>query len=112
MYIPNDDTGDALRRLISHGDDLTRPRDVDFTVVFPDEASAEHFADHFRLLHFRASVKFAEVADGLPWDVLVVANMEASHEKISEFEDLLQSVADRFGGRNDGWGCVTQTPTQ
>jgi Regulator of ribonuclease activity B len=44
MVYPDDANGDALRRMAAQGDDLTRPRNVDFTVVFVDESSAEQFA--------------------------------------------------------------------
>jgi hypothetical protein len=33
---PADANGDALHRLQATGDDLTRTRDVDFTLVFPN----------------------------------------------------------------------------
>ena len=42
-----------------------------------------------------------------PWDVTVVREMPPSHEGITDFENLLQSVADHWGGQNDGWGCFS-----
>jgi len=36
----------------SKGDDLSRPRNVDFTVVFRDENTAQQFANHFRALTY------------------------------------------------------------
>ena len=58
---PNDDNGDVLRRMEFHGDDLTRPRDIDFTVVFPSELSAEAFANHFRAEGYKATAEHAAV---------------------------------------------------
>jgi hypothetical protein len=107
MVHPDDDSGDALRRLETNGDDLTLPRDVDFTVVFPDQDSGEKFASHFRTLGYRASVELSETVEAFPWDVVVVKHMAPSHKEIVDFEDLLQSVAAAFGGRNDGWGCFS-----
>jgi hypothetical protein len=40
------------------------------------------------------------------WDVIVVRHMVPSHEGITNFENLLQSVAERWGGQKDGWGCT------
>src|SRR5499425_687900 len=37
MKSPDDANGDALRGMKGQGDDLTRPRNVEFTVVFPNE---------------------------------------------------------------------------
>ena len=39
MIHPNDADGDALRRLEADGDHLTRPRNIDFAVVFADANS-------------------------------------------------------------------------
>jgi hypothetical protein len=43
MLFPDDANGDVLRRMEAGGDDLTRPRNIDFAVVFADESSAEKF---------------------------------------------------------------------
>jgi hypothetical protein len=108
MIHPDDDSGDALRRLESSGDDLARPRNVDFTVVFPIQDSAESFASHFRTLGYPVSVEFAETVEELPWDVVVVNHMAPSHKAIEEFENLLENIANKFKGRNDGWGCFSE----
>ena len=34
MTFPADDNGDVLRRMLTTGDDLTKPRDIDFDHVF------------------------------------------------------------------------------
>jgi hypothetical protein len=36
----------------ARGDDLTRPRNIDFTVVFADAISADQFAEHFLALGY------------------------------------------------------------
>ena len=96
----------------AQGDDLTISRDVDFNVVFPDQDSAESFATHFRSLGYKASAEFAEVAESLSWDVLIVNRMVPSHQQITDFEDLLQSIANKLGGRNDGWGCISSQSSE
>jgi len=107
MMYPNDANGDALRRMESEGDDLTRPRSIDFNVIFADENSAEQFAQHFRALGHEVSVEATETKPGYPWDVVVAQRMVPSYDGIVGFESLLQSVAGRWGGRNDGWGCFS-----
>ena len=87
------------------GDDLTRPRDIDFSVVFPNENSANEFANHFRVRGLAASVELTGTVEDFPWDVTVVKQMVPSHEEIGAFENSLQQVADSLGGHNDGWGC-------
>ena len=108
MQFPNDANGDALRRMQAEGDDLTLPRNIEFTVVFPAEHKAKRFAHHFRELGFAVSVECTGALQDSPWDVIVVKHMVPSHEEIAAFEASLQQVAEAMGGRNDGWGCFSE----
>jgi hypothetical protein len=108
MIHPNDDNGDVLRRMEANGDSLTRPRDIDFAVVFREKDAAEGFAEHFRALGYAVSVERAGTRVEFPWDVVVVRHMTPSHQEIGNFEASLQKVADTLDGHNDGWGCMTQ----
>ena len=108
MIHPDDDNGDVLRRMESKGDSLTQPRNIDFTVVFPEQVSAEKFAAHFRDQGYTVSVEGSDREGEFPWDVVVVKYMIPSYQEIGDFEESLQTVADTLGGHNDGWGCITQ----
>jgi hypothetical protein len=108
MTHPNDVNGDVLRRMEAKGDDLTKPRNIDFNVVFGDGDSAEQFAKHFRALGHKVSVEHTGTNKDFPWDVLVVQYMVPSHEGITKFEQQLEFVADNWGGHNDGWGCFSE----
>lgn len=112
LLFPNDDNGDVLRRMQENGDDLTEPRDINFTAVFPGKSVAEVFADHFKRLGHVVSVEKTECVPELPWDVVVVNPMLPRHNDISEFEDTLEELALPFGGLNDGWGCFTHPKRQ
>src|ERR1700744_5694932 len=105
---PNDDNGDALRRLEADGDDLSRARDINFSVVFPSEFAAETFADQFRRQSYQVNVRYSQVKESHPWDVTVVKHMPPSYVGITEFERDLQEAADPLDGYNDGWGCFTE----
>lgn len=107
MIYPNDANGDALRRMEAQGDDLTRPRDIDFSVAFADARSAQRFAAHFRALGYEVSAEPTETDQDFSWDVVVVQHMVPSYHGITKFENLLQSVASALGGHNDGWGCFS-----
>lgn len=89
----------------------SRPRNIDFTVAFADASSAEQFAEHFRGLGHEVSVELTETNQGFPWDVVVVQYMAPSYDGITNFERLLQSVVDGWGGHNDGWGCFSEPPS-
>jgi|SRR5215813_6455776 len=105
----SDANADVLKRMKANGDDLMLPRNVDFTVVFPNEGAAQEFAEHFRRLGHRASVEFSGTVAELPWDVVVVKRMVLSQKGIELFEDTLQTVASSLEGRNDGWGCFSES---
>jgi hypothetical protein len=105
---PEDENGDALRNMEAHGDDLTKPRNIDFTVIFADARSAEQFAEYFHDLGHKISVEETKTKPDFPWDVIVVKHMVPTYEGVADFEDILQSIADRWGGHNDGWGCFSE----
>jgi len=108
MICPQDDNSDVLRRLEEQGDDLTKARNVDFSVVFPVEDAAERFAEQFRAKGFTASVYFAEEMKEFSWNVNVVKHMTPSLREICDFETALQEAAAMLGGHNDGWGCFSE----
>jgi hypothetical protein len=88
---------------------LSRARDIDFNVVFPDDFSAEKFAEYFRKSGYKATVEFAKVKESHPWDVVIVKHMIPSHAGITDFERELQEFAETLGGYNDGWGCFSES---
>jgi hypothetical protein len=105
---PEDENGEVLRQMHESGDDLSKPRDVDFTVVLPDKAAAQAFCDRFHGLGYKVSAKHTRTVAELPWDAVVVKHMIPTHLEITRLEDLLGQVASELGGRNDGWGCFEQ----
>lgn len=105
---PNDDNGDVLRRMVRNGDDLSIPRDINFTLIFPSLSSCHEFAHKLAALGFKTAIEKAEADPSLPWDVIVTRHMLPSHDEITQLESLLESMAGPFDGQNDGWGCFEQ----
>ena len=105
---PDDENGEVLRRMHDSGDDLSKPRDIDFTVVLPSEGAAKSFSKHFVAAGYEVKVEKADTVPELPWDVVVVKHMLPEHAGITAFEEELQGMAEPLGGRNDGWGCFEQ----
>jgi hypothetical protein len=104
---PDDATGDVLRRMQARGDDLGRQRDIDFSIMFPDEASVVAFARRIGQ-HFH-TVKYHETDEPgqTEWDVTATRLMLPSYNEIVEIETLLQREAEPFAGYIDGWGCFS-----
>jgi hypothetical protein len=107
MKIPDDADGDAMRRAIARGDDLTRPMMVDFQIDCPDMASGEAIA---------AKVPAAEFAIRVyqdPEDTSVTC--ECSRKMLLEYSELvriqrqLSDLAEPFGGWCEAWGTFGNT---
>ena len=105
---PDDENGDILFNMAQDGDNLSKEREVDFSVIFPTEDAAIKFAVH--LLRNEQKVSFSpyEEHDELPWQVQAHPVMIPTHENISGYESQLAEDSAVFGGRNDGWGCFAQ----
>lgn len=101
--LPNDATGDALRRLRDDGANLCKPHDIDFHVAVPDESAAEHVSNAVRQMGFTASVSKDE--EGPDWTCCCTKSMVPDHAAISDIETTLDSIAEQVGGRADGWGA-------
>jgi hypothetical protein len=106
---PEDDNGEVLRHMQQNGDDFTKPRDIDFSVVFASQSAAEEFAEHFRRGGFKIALDELDRDRELPWDVTVTRHMLPTHAGITEVERTLEEVAAPLGGSNDGWGCIRQS---
>jgi len=91
--LPADGNRYALLRLQSDGDDFTRMRGIDFTVVFPNAEAAELFAEHFRHCGYQVSFQETRCVTDLPWAVVVTKEMLPSHEAITASESELEGVA-------------------
>jgi hypothetical protein len=91
--------------MYGNGDSLTAARDINFSVIFSDEASAIAFCKVVEAEGFRVRYRFMENGEDLPWDVTASREMVPVHKDIGATEDYLASVATPLGGENDGWGC-------
>lgn len=105
---PADDNGEVLWRLVQAGDDLGVHRDVEFVLDFTSEQDALDcgaflFRNEYKV---QLSPPLEDKPDS-PWSVEVVPYMAPNHRDISELEQYVGKVADHFGGKTSGWGCVT-----
>ena len=101
---PDDDNGDALRNMELSGDDLSKARDVNFSVAFEDLASSEKFVELAKHNGLNAKQE-ADGATDSTWDATVTSHMIPSHGAITSMERHLEKLASPLGGWNDGWGC-------
>jgi hypothetical protein len=99
---PNDADGDALRRVVNDGNDISKPMDVDFPVVFADEVTARRFSEVAREHgYFPQLWKSAEDDQ---WDVICVKRMVLTYIAVLDVQRELDNLSEPFGGYSDGWG--------
>ena len=106
INFPNDENGDVLRGMVDEGDDISKPRNIDFYFAFEIEDEAKCFAEQVR------------VTTGLPaevstyesdqWQVCVTKYMVPKHHDITELETSLTHIARLYHGDADGWGSMKQ----
>ena len=101
---PDDENGDVLRRMASHGDNLAASRNVDFEHIFPSVEAALAFAA--QVVSRTDAVKIYWYDAESAWNVRVTRPMVPTHQGITELELSLGRIAHAHGGRSDGWGCV------
>jgi regulator of RNase E activity RraB len=102
--LPDDETGEVLRAMLDDGDDLTRPREIAFYLVFAEATQAEAFAAQAAELS-DLEVEAPEVDEEGIWQVVATRRMSASHAGITGLEQLLATLAQPHGGHPDGWSC-------
>ncbi len=79
---PDDNNGDALWNMVLKGDDLTKIRDVEFTVIFTTEEGALKFGG--ALLFNRQQVLLCdnEESEGYPYEIVATIAMAPTHKEI------------------------------
>jgi hypothetical protein len=105
---PADDNGDVLWHMRLKGDGLSRPREVDFSAVFPSEDAALDYAIGCLRSSFKVEVQHDEEPkpDGLVWRVVVYTHMVPTHTDICSLDVALRKHAARHQGRFDGWSSI------
>lgn len=102
--LPDDENGDVLRAMLEDGDDLTTPREIDFLLVFGEEAAARAFAHAANQLP-DLIVSIPGVDEEGIWQVVAGRHMAPKHADITRLERELTVLAESFGGYPDGWEC-------
>ena len=101
---PDDSTGEALWGMKLSGDDLTKSREIEFTVVFPTENEAMSFGESLLLNRQKVLLCDANENDNYPFEIVVFVELRPRHQSITEYQNLLEQYATPLNGLNDGWG--------
>lgn len=108
MSADDEATRDALRRMESHGSDLSRPLPMDFFVAVPDQKSGELVAAGAAALGF--STEVAKDDEGPAWTCYCMKVITPSYETVRAIEGQLDGLARPVGGHSDGFGSFGNAP--
>jgi hypothetical protein len=100
-----DENAEVLRNMTKAGDDLSVPREMDFSHVFATREGAIGFARRVDAEGLTPVVRPYE-KPGFPFDVTVTTTpVVPTCTWVTETEQRLGNIAAEFGGKPDGWGC-------
>ena len=105
---PDDTNGNVLYNMALEGDRFWIPRDIDFSFIFPDKKSAQAFMKDVRKKDLKIELSDYEDDDEFSQDVTISKEMFATHKTITAVEKEWGKIAEKYDGRNDGWGCFNQ----
>ena len=92
--------------MAANGDDLRRPRPMDFSHVFPTREGAIAFARRVDAEGFSPVVRPYD-KPGFPYDVTVTTGaVVPTCAFVTATEERLDALAGEYGGKADGWGCM------
>ena len=101
-----DENAGVLRDMAAAGDDLGRPRPMDFNHLFPTREGAIAFARRVDAEGFTPVVRPYDKPD-FPFDVTVTTEpVIPTCDYITATEQRLAAIAAEYEGRADGWGCM------
>lgn len=100
--IPQDSDGDAIRKVIEHGTDVSKPIKVDFFVALHCIADAESMAQILRENGFIAKVEVDPEFDSFTCSCS--KEIYLTHENVTTIQAQLDRLAEPLNGWSDGWG--------
>ncbi len=109
MKFPSDSNGNMLWNMERGGDNLSKAREIQFSVIFPSQEQALKFGRI--LLANNQKLSFCPYLENPehPWEITAYPEMPASYENITSYQYLLETQARKFDGIYDGWYCQPQT---
>jgi regulator of RNase E activity RraB len=108
MNIPDDADGDAMRRVLSHGSDPTRPMDVDFMIACPDVTTAEKIASLVSSMGFTTKISVDKADNSVT--LYCVKHMLLDYDALMAIQSELNAIAQPHRGYIDGWGTFGNAP--
>ena len=99
---PEDEIGNTLWQMNESGEDLISEREIEFSILFPSQELALKFGQLLLENNQKLSFTPSEAHPDLPWEITAYPQMAATYEKITSYQELLESSAAPLEGQFDG----------
>lgn len=113
--LPLDSDGDALRRLIAMGSDLSKAMEIDFAVLVPDEIAGKAFAAVVEPMGFKTSVvedgEDSEDSEDSRWTCYCTCTLVPAYDAVIRIQKTLEDLGKPFDATPDGWGSFGNAET-
>jgi hypothetical protein len=108
MQFPDDDNGQLLAEIAAAGVDLSKMHQIDFFILFEQQADAEKFAKEIISDALVQSANVEKCKDTGVWEVITHVQMVPEHTLLGQAEQYLESIANSYNGYADGWGLMDE----
>ncbi len=108
MQFPDDDNGQLLAEIAAAGVDLSKMHQIDFFILFEQQADAEKFAKEIVSDALVQSTNVEKCKDTGIWEVITHVQMVPEHTLLGQAEQYLESIANSYNGYGDGWGLMDE----
>ncbi len=99
---PKDADGDALRRVVRDGSDMSRPMVIDFFVAVPNEERGREVAAAASTVGYKTKVVRDD--ESKEWTCYCTKSMLATYDTVVSAQKALAGLSAEFEGYPDGWG--------
>ncbi len=99
---PEDEIGNALWKMQESGEDLINEREIEFSILFPEQELALKFGQLLLENNQKLSFTPSEAHPDLPWEITAYPQMPVTYENITSYQGLLETSASPLKGQFDG----------
>jgi hypothetical protein len=100
-YYPDDDDGDALRRVAEDGADMSRPMEIEFSIDVSDVERARLLAERIAALGYIPDIYVDDETGSV--SIYCAKTMIATHDGVVAAQSELNEVCVPFAAVCDGW---------
>jgi hypothetical protein len=102
VLYPDDEIGNTLWQMQASVEDLISEREIEFSVLFPEQELALKFGQLLLENNQKLSFTSSEAYADLPWEITAYPQMLVTYDNITSYQELLESSAAPLKGKFDG----------